>query len=47
MERDELKELQKRVLRTKKDLRNWEGIFSQKHGRPATIDDIKARPNIG
>ncbi|EPB92716.1 hypothetical protein HMPREF1544_00445 [Mucor circinelloides 1006PhL] len=46
MERDELKELQKRVLRTKKDLRNWEGIFSQKHGRPATIDDIKARPNI-
>ncbi|KAK4517895.1 Pre-mRNA-splicing factor 18 [Mucor velutinosus] len=46
MEQDELKELQKRVLRTKKDLRKWEGIFSQKHGRPATIDDIKARPNI-
>ncbi|KAL9554264.1 hypothetical protein MBANPS3_002904 [Mucor bainieri] len=46
MEQEELKELQKRVLRTKKDLRKWEGIFSQKHGRPATIDDIKARPNI-
>jgi hypothetical protein len=47
MDQEEIKALQKRVLRTKKDLRKWEAVFSHKHGRQATIEDIKQRPNIG
>ncbi|CEP09762.1 hypothetical protein [Parasitella parasitica] len=46
MDQEEFKELQKRVLRTKRDLRKWEAVFATKHNRPATIDDIKERPNI-
>ncbi|KAI8645387.1 hypothetical protein BD408DRAFT_411829 [Parasitella parasitica] len=46
MDQEEFKALQKRVLRTKKDLRKWEDVFARKHKRPATIEDIKERPNI-
>lgn len=43
----DLKSLQRKVLRAKKVLRDWELGFNQKHGRPATIEDISHRPNIG
>lgn len=47
MENKDLKTLQKQVLKTKKDLKEWEAVFSKKHGRPPTIQDISDRPNIG
>lgn len=43
----DLKTLQKKVLKTKKDLKDWEAIFAKKHGRPATVQDVSDRPNIG
>lgn len=43
---EDLKTLQKKVLKVKKDLKEWEAIFLQKHGRPATIQDISERPKI-
>lgn len=43
----ELKALQKRILKTKKDLKEWESVFAKKHGRPPTIQDISQRPGIG
>jgi hypothetical protein len=47
MDNTELKTLQKKVLKTKKDLKEWETIFAKKHGRPPTVKDIAYRPNIG
>jgi hypothetical protein len=47
MDSNDLKTLQKRVARTKRDLKKWESVFEQKHDRPPTIKDIGQRPNIG
>ncbi|KAI7906089.1 uncharacterized protein BX663DRAFT_498745 [Cokeromyces recurvatus] len=46
MNDDEYRLLQKKVLRTKKDLKKWEHVFEEKHGRPVTVKDISERPNI-
>lgn len=43
----DLKALQKKVLKTKKDLKDWEAVFAKKHGRPPTVQDVSDRPNIG
>lgn len=47
MDSNDLKTLQKRIARTKRDLKKWESVFEQKHDRPPTIKDISERPNIG
>ncbi|KAI8373501.1 hypothetical protein EDC96DRAFT_41717 [Choanephora cucurbitarum] len=46
MNDEEYELLQRKVIRTKKDLRRWESVFAEKHDRPPTIKDISDRPNI-
>ncbi|KAI8364185.1 hypothetical protein BD560DRAFT_448503 [Blakeslea trispora] len=38
--------LQRKIFRTKKDLKRWESVFTEKHNRPPTVKDISERPNI-
>ena len=47
MENKDIKTLQKKVLRTKSDLRKWETTFEKKHGRQPGIPDIQKRPEVG
>ena len=46
MNDEEYELLQRKIIRTKKDLRRWESVFAEKHDRPPTIKDISDRPNI-
>jgi hypothetical protein len=43
----DVKDLQKKYLKVKKELRAWEQTFQQKHHRPPTVQDIGERPNVG
>lgn len=43
----DLETLKRKVLKTKKDLKDWEAVFAKKHGRPPTVRDVSDRPNIG
>ncbi|KAG2213021.1 hypothetical protein INT47_011170 [Mucor saturninus] len=42
----DIKALQRKVFKTKKDLKDWEAVFAKKHGRPPTVQDVSDRPNI-